>query len=56
MDDKWIGDGRTPCSKCNPNGKCPVCNDLGYIEYKTGVEHGGFVEIAKEICGCQKQG
>jgi hypothetical protein len=20
-DDGWIGDGRTPCPKCNPNGK-----------------------------------
>lgn len=33
--------------------ECPACNGLGYIEYETGVEHGGVVEIAKEICGCQ---
>lgn len=22
MDDKWIGDGRVPCPKCNPDGFC----------------------------------
>lgn len=32
---------------------CPACGGLGYIEYETGVEHGGVVEIANEICGCQ---
>jgi hypothetical protein len=24
--------------------ECPVCNGLGYIEYETGVEHGGVVD------------
>lgn len=32
---------------------CPACKGLGYIEYETGVEHCGIVEIAKDICGCQ---
>lgn len=36
MNDKWIGDGRTPCPKCNPNGEIEEeiwCDDCEkYIE------------------------
>lgn len=34
------------------NQDCSVCKGLGYIEYETGVEHGGIVEIANIQCGC----
>ena len=33
MDDKWIGDGRTPCPQCNPNGELdPYISTNGELE------------------------